>query len=119
MHDPVSGLLAKRRPDHQCLADRYESSLRQGSSEPRAGQSRGSEVSYRSQSDHQTRPVCIAELGAMWARALDLFSIAAPGMAIADMKGVLKGVAVRYLDEEESFDELRRTVRRTPDFRPN
>jgi hypothetical protein len=42
----------------------------------------------------QTRPVCVAELGAAWSRTGNLFPIALPGMARRDMEGVLQGEIV-------------------------
>jgi hypothetical protein len=37
----------------------------------------------------ETRPVCVAELGAAWSRTGNLFPLAVPGMARTDMEGVL------------------------------
>ncbi len=45
----------------------------------------------------QTRPVCVAELGAAWSRTGRLLPIAVPGMERTDLQGVLSGVVVRYL----------------------
>ena len=58
----------------------------------------------------QTRPVCVAELGAAWSRAGRLFPIAVPGMARTDMEGVMAGVTVLYLDHEDALDELNAAV---------
>ena len=55
----------------------------------------------------QTRPVCVAELGAAWARSDNLFPLAAPGMPRTDMDGVLQGMTVRYLNDSAALDELR------------
>lgn len=55
----------------------------------------------------QTRPVCVAELGAAWGRSGDLFPLAVPGMARTDMEGVLEGMTVRYLNDGAVLDELR------------
>ena len=54
----------------------------------------------------QTRPVCIAELGAAWSRVNSLFPLALPGMKRTDLEGVLEGMAVRYLDDGAALDEL-------------
>lgn len=54
----------------------------------------------------QTRPFCVAELGAAWARVGNLFPIAVPGMERTDLEGVLAGMAVRHLDEGSALDEL-------------
>jgi hypothetical protein len=54
----------------------------------------------------QTRPVCIAELGAAWSRTGNLFPLAVPGMPRTDMEGVLAGMTVRYLDDSGALDEL-------------
>jgi len=54
----------------------------------------------------QTRPVCIAELGAAWSRTGNLFPLAVPGMSRPDMEGVLQGMAVRYIDDPNALDEL-------------
>jgi hypothetical protein len=56
---------------------------------------------------YQTRPVCVAELGAAWGRSGDLFPLAVPGMARTDMEGVLEGMTVRYLNDGAALDELR------------
>jgi hypothetical protein len=54
----------------------------------------------------QTRPACVAELGAAWSRTGNLFPLAVPGMARPDMEGVLQGMAVRYVDDAAALDEL-------------
>lgn len=54
----------------------------------------------------QSRPVCIAELGAAWSRVENLFPLAVPGIKRADLEGVLEGMAVRYLDDGAALDEL-------------
>jgi hypothetical protein len=60
----------------------------------------------------QTRPVCVAELGAAWSRAGDgkFFPVAIPGMKRTDMEGVMEGVLVLHLDNEELLDELAKAV---------
>lgn len=54
----------------------------------------------------QTRPFCIAELGAAWSQVGKLFPIAVPGLPHADMQGVLAGLTVRYLSDSPALDEL-------------
>jgi hypothetical protein len=54
----------------------------------------------------QSRPFCIAELGAAWSRTGNLFPIAAPNMSRTDMEGVLKGMLVKHLDDGSALDEL-------------
>jgi predicted transcriptional regulator len=58
----------------------------------------------------QTRPVCVAELGAAWSRTGNLFPIAVPGMKRTDMHGVLSGVVVHYLDDGDALDELQSRI---------
>jgi hypothetical protein len=54
----------------------------------------------------QTRPVCVAELGAAWSRTGNLFPLAVPGMARPDMEGVLEGMTVFRVDDPDALDEL-------------
>lgn len=65
----------------------------------------------------QTRPVCVAELGAAWSRAGEgkFFPTAVPGMKRIDMEGVMDGVLVLYLDDEALLDELAAAVSRSLD----
>lgn len=49
---------------------------------------------------------CLAELGAAWARAGDLFPLALPGMTHETVDGVLTGLIVRSLDDGHALDEL-------------
>lgn len=58
----------------------------------------------------QTRPFCVAELGAAWSRTDLLFPIAAPGLQRNDLQGVLKGLIVKYLDDSQALDELHEAV---------
>lgn len=58
----------------------------------------------------QTRPVCVAELGAAWSRVDNLFPIAVPGMDRPDLEGVLVGMLVKYLDDGAALDELHTRV---------
>lgn len=55
---------------------------------------------------YQTRPVCIAELGAAWGRASDLMPLMPPGMPRSDLEGVLAGMTIRSLDDPRALDEL-------------
>jgi hypothetical protein len=54
----------------------------------------------------QTRPFCVAELGAAWSQVGKLFPIAVPGLEHTDMQGVLTGLIVRYLSDSAALDEL-------------
>ena len=67
----------------------------------------------------QTRPVCIAELGAAWSNVDNLFPLAVPGMERTDMEGVLQGMLVRYLDDSAALDELHDRVGDAMGRRPN
>jgi hypothetical protein len=58
----------------------------------------------------QVRPVCIAELGAAWSRAGNLFPLAIPDMSRTDMEGVLSGMTVRYIDNPAALDALHERV---------
>lgn len=60
----------------------------------------------------QTRPVCVAELGAAWARAGHLFPTLVPGLTRSDLEGVLPGLALRRLEDEELLDELHGAISR-------
>lgn len=53
----------------------------------------------------QTRPVCVAELGAAWARNI-LFPLMSPGMSRSELDGILPGLAIRASDESAYLDEL-------------
>src|SRR5580704_16581214 len=54
----------------------------------------------------QTRPFCVAELGAAWSQVGKLFPIAVPGLEYTDMQGVLAGLSVRTLSDSAALDEL-------------
>src|SRR4051794_12504579 len=54
----------------------------------------------------QTRPFCVAELGAAWSRAGQLFPVALPGMARGELDGVMSGMTIRYLNDPVALDEL-------------
>lgn len=58
----------------------------------------------------QTRPVCVAELGAAWSRVDNLFPIAVPGMDRTDLEGVLVGMLVKCLNDGDVLDELHTRV---------
>lgn len=59
---------------------------------------------------YPTRPVCVAELGAAWGAGSKLFPVLVPGVDRDRLDGVLKGVALRYLNEESVLDELRDAI---------
>ncbi|MGX1768247.1 toll/interleukin-1 receptor domain-containing protein [Dietzia sp. NPDC055343] len=60
---------------------------------------------------YQTRPVCVAELGAAWARDV-LFPVLAPGMDRSDLEGVLPGLMIKPADDETVLDELADQIRK-------
>ena len=49
---------------------------------------------------------CIAELGAAWSRAGNLIPLAVRATQRPDLDGVLRGMAIRNLDEAAALDEL-------------
>jgi hypothetical protein len=59
----------------------------------------------------QTRPVCIAELGAAWGRDGVLFPLLAPGMPRTDLEGVIPGLAARPSDDPGTLDELAERIK--------
>jgi hypothetical protein len=59
---------------------------------------------------YQTRPVCVAELGAAWARGV-LFPVLAPGMSRSELEGVLPGLLIKPADDESVLDELADRIR--------
>lgn len=59
---------------------------------------------------YQTRPVCVAELGAAWARGV-LFPVLAPGMNRSELEGVLPGLLIKPADDEGVLDELADRIR--------
>lgn len=61
----------------------------------------------------QTRPFCIAELGAAWSQVGTLFPLKAPGLDRDDLGGVLNGMTVRSWDDEAALDELHDQICRT------
>jgi TIR domain len=54
----------------------------------------------------QTRPVCVAELGAAWGVVGNLLPILVPGVARSDLEGVLVGLLAKYLDDGSVLDEV-------------
>lgn len=54
----------------------------------------------------QTRPVCVAELGAAWARTGSLFPLLVPGMQRSTLEGVLSTQLVESMDSEAALDRL-------------
>jgi hypothetical protein len=67
----------------------------------------------------QTRPYCIAELGAAWGISGKLFPILVPGMKRTDLEGVLPSVLTEYLDGSATLDELFDRVCETMDHTPS
>lgn len=56
---------------------------------------------------YQTRPICIAELGAAWGRAPGhLLPVLTPNMEHADLGGVLPSMLIRNLKDPELLDEI-------------
>lgn len=55
---------------------------------------------------YQTRPVCLAELGAAWGRAGTLIPLLFPGFGRERLEGVLDGMAIRPLDESAALNEV-------------
>lgn len=53
----------------------------------------------------QTRPVCIAELGAAWAREI-LFPLMAPTLQRSELEGILPGLAIRSAGDTSTLNEL-------------
>lgn len=58
----------------------------------------------------QTRPVCVAELGAAWATTGRLLPLHVPEMDRADMEGVLSGMLVRSIADGAALDQLHKRV---------
>jgi hypothetical protein len=58
----------------------------------------------------QTRPVCVAELGAAWATAGKLFPLLAPNMKRSELEGVLSTQLVEYMSDEGALDRLHTKV---------
>ena len=54
---------------------------------------------------YQTRPVCVAELGAAWAREV-LFPVMAPEMTRSELEGVLPGLSIKAVDDDDVLDEI-------------
>lgn len=60
---------------------------------------------------YQTRPVCIAELGAAWSRSGRLMPLILPGMPRTDLEGVLAGMTIHPFDDPAALDELHDRVK--------
>lgn len=54
----------------------------------------------------QTRPVCVAEMGAAWGSTGKLFPLLVPGLKRAELEGVLSTQLVEYMDDEGALDRL-------------
>ena len=54
---------------------------------------------------YQTRPVCVAELGAAWGRAGSLMPLLFPGFGRDALEGVLDGMTIRALDESAALND--------------
>lgn len=54
---------------------------------------------------YQTRPICVAELGAAWARNV-LFPLMAPKMARSDLEGVLPGLLIHSAADTNALNDL-------------
>lgn len=59
---------------------------------------------------YQARPVCVAELGAAWARGV-LFPVKAPGLKRSELEGVLPGLLIKSVDDDDVLDEIADRVR--------
>jgi hypothetical protein len=57
---------------------------------------------------YQTRPVCVAELGAAWGRAgaNSLMPLLLPGIGRGELEGVFEGMTIRTLADSAALDEL-------------
>lgn len=60
---------------------------------------------------YQTRPVCVAELGAAWGRSNLLLPLMLPDMPRTDLEGVLAGMTIRTLGDSAALDEVHDRVR--------
>lgn len=54
---------------------------------------------------YQTRPVCVAELGAAWAREV-LLPLMAPEMTRSELEGVLPGMLIQSTDDKSALNDL-------------
>jgi hypothetical protein len=55
---------------------------------------------------YQTRPVCVAELGAAWALSGKLFPLLAPETNRDGLQGIIPSVLAQRLDDTDALDEL-------------
>jgi hypothetical protein len=67
---------------------------------------------------YQTRPYCLAELGAAWAVAGKLLPVLVPGISHDALEGVLAGIKADFLDEEEALDEIAKRIEAETGRRP-
>jgi hypothetical protein len=56
---------------------------------------------------YQSRPTCVAELGAAWAKPGALFPLLMPGVGRSELQGVLVGMKVDRLDDRTALNALR------------
>jgi hypothetical protein len=61
----------------------------------------------------QQSAYCIAELGAAWSRVENLFPLVSPGLDRDDLEGVLRGMLLKPLDNEQALDELRDRINKS------
>ncbi|MCX0276139.1 hypothetical protein [Brevibacterium sp. CS2] len=59
---------------------------------------------------YQTRQVCVAELGAAWARNV-LFPLMEPGMKRSELEGVLPGLLIYSADDDGALNDLADRIR--------
>lgn len=59
---------------------------------------------------YQTRPVCVAELGAAWSREV-LLPIMAPAMKRSELEGVLPGMLIQPADNDDVLNDLADRIR--------
>lgn len=55
---------------------------------------------------YQTRPVCVAELGAAWSVAGKLVPLLTPGLSRSTLEGVLPPLLTKHIDDRAALDEL-------------
>jgi hypothetical protein len=67
---------------------------------------------------YPTRPVCLAELGAAWGVAGKLLPVLVPGMDRDHLDGVLTGMKVDYLNQEQALDHIAERVEAETGRRP-
>lgn len=67
---------------------------------------------------YPTRPVCLAELGAAWGVAGKLLPVLVPGIDRAHLDGVLTGMKLDYLDQEQTLDHIAKRIETETGRRP-